>query len=158
MRCALFVFKGYTCRFKSEAFASFASIALRPWIIMYINYLFLYLMLLGGIYYAWYAIPLEIVKLNYALYSIKYLNWKLSWNEREALRYRTNTKGNVKDIFLKKNINFSRSSLRFGYNNPNYIWYYNFSLCASDLRISNGAELSVNVVNITIDIISSFYG
>ena len=26
----LFVFKGYTCRFKSEAFASFASIALRP--------------------------------------------------------------------------------------------------------------------------------
>jgi hypothetical protein len=27
----LFVFKGYTCRFKSEAFASFASIALRPW-------------------------------------------------------------------------------------------------------------------------------
>jgi len=27
----LFAFKGYTCRFKSEAFASFASIALRPW-------------------------------------------------------------------------------------------------------------------------------
>jgi hypothetical protein len=27
----LFVFKGYTFRFKSEAFASFASIALRPW-------------------------------------------------------------------------------------------------------------------------------
>jgi hypothetical protein len=27
----LFVFKGYTCRFKSETFASFASIALRPW-------------------------------------------------------------------------------------------------------------------------------
>jgi hypothetical protein len=27
----LFVFKGYTCRFKTEAFASFASIALRPW-------------------------------------------------------------------------------------------------------------------------------
>ena len=26
----LFAFKGYTCRFKSEAFASFASIALRP--------------------------------------------------------------------------------------------------------------------------------
>jgi hypothetical protein len=26
----LFVFKGYTSRFKSEAFASFASIALRP--------------------------------------------------------------------------------------------------------------------------------
>ena len=26
----LFVFKGYTCRFKSEVFASFASIALRP--------------------------------------------------------------------------------------------------------------------------------
>jgi hypothetical protein len=26
----LFVFKGYTCRFKSEAFVSFASIALRP--------------------------------------------------------------------------------------------------------------------------------
>ena len=26
----LFVFKGYTCRFKSEAIASFASIALRP--------------------------------------------------------------------------------------------------------------------------------
>jgi hypothetical protein len=26
----LFVFKGYTCRFKSEAFASFASIVLRP--------------------------------------------------------------------------------------------------------------------------------
>ena len=25
-----FVFQGYTCRFKSEAFASFASIALRP--------------------------------------------------------------------------------------------------------------------------------
>jgi hypothetical protein len=29
----LFAFKGYTCRFKSEAFASFASIALRPWIL-----------------------------------------------------------------------------------------------------------------------------
>ena len=28
----LFAFKGYTCRFKSEAFASFASIALRPWV------------------------------------------------------------------------------------------------------------------------------
>jgi hypothetical protein len=28
-----FVFKGYTCRFKSEAFASFASIALRPCLI-----------------------------------------------------------------------------------------------------------------------------
>ena len=27
----LFAFKGYTCRFKSEAFAPFASIALRPW-------------------------------------------------------------------------------------------------------------------------------
>ena len=27
----LFVFKGYTCSFKSEAFASFATIALRPW-------------------------------------------------------------------------------------------------------------------------------
>jgi hypothetical protein len=26
----LFVFKGYTCRFESEAFASVASIALRP--------------------------------------------------------------------------------------------------------------------------------
>jgi hypothetical protein len=24
-------FQGYTCRFKSEAFASFASIALQPW-------------------------------------------------------------------------------------------------------------------------------
>ena len=28
----LFVFKGYICRFKSEAFASFASIAIRPWV------------------------------------------------------------------------------------------------------------------------------
>jgi hypothetical protein len=28
----LFFFKGYTCRFKSEAFASFASIVLRPWL------------------------------------------------------------------------------------------------------------------------------
>jgi hypothetical protein len=27
--------KGYTCRFKSEAFASFASIALRPWLRVY---------------------------------------------------------------------------------------------------------------------------
>ena len=27
----LFVFRGYTCLFKNEAFASFASIALRPW-------------------------------------------------------------------------------------------------------------------------------
>ena len=29
----LFAFKGYTCRFKSEVFASFASIALRPWLV-----------------------------------------------------------------------------------------------------------------------------
>jgi hypothetical protein len=33
----LFAFKGYTCRFKSEAFASFASIALRPWTVRLIT-------------------------------------------------------------------------------------------------------------------------
>jgi hypothetical protein len=32
-----FVFKGYTCRFKSEAFASFASIALRPCVLWWID-------------------------------------------------------------------------------------------------------------------------
>ena len=30
----VFAFKGYTCRFKSETFASFFSIALRPWLVV----------------------------------------------------------------------------------------------------------------------------